>query len=131
MEYVGYLNYEYVRIPNHQKLTYFKSLKNGDAPKVKTMYNTIKTVLSLGEKSIMLEVADRTYKFTVIDIITRSLGCTIYYLPAMQRLDIFSPELGNAPLVQILKKQIVYSSYNWILNKLGVAKLFNRLISAV
>jgi len=131
MEDISYLHVPYFSVSQQEKLAFFKKLPKVESAKVKTLYNTIKAVFVVSDKYVFIENSeDRVYKMTIVDELNNTLG-TLYYMPLLSRLDIYNSETPGIPLIQVKKKQIIYYSYSWILNKLGVDKLFSRLINVI
>lgn len=132
MEHIQYQYFEYTMVPSQNRIEFFKDLTVlGDNTKVKIIYELIKSCLGVGDKNILIEtsIEKRVYKFSVT-YRTSALG-TFFYLPLEERLDIYIPESYNFPFVQFKKKKVVHKSYNVLLDRLGVDKLFERFIKVL
>ena len=132
MEHLQYQGFEYTMVPSQNRIEFFKDLTViGDNIKVKIIYELIKSVLAVGDKNILIEtsIEQRVYKFSVT-YQSYALG-TFFYLPMESRMDIYVPESYNFPFVQFKKKKVVHKSYNALLDRLGLDRLFERFIKVL
>ena len=132
MEHIQYQSFDYTMVPSQNRIEFFKDLTViGDNIKVKIIYELIKSVLAVGDKNILIEtcIEQRVYKFSVT-YQSYALG-TFFYLPVESRMDIYVPESYNFPFVQFKKKKVVHKSYNALLDRLGLDRLFERFIKVL
>lgn len=132
MENILYQNIKYARVTNQGD--FFKS-KLPEMIKVRGLYDSIKILFGLSNDKVLIDVAengDRIYKFTLINstVYKDPFGC-IFYLPLVQRLDIYSISNMQTPLIQWKNKKVVYKGYNIFLDKVDFHKLFDKLINSI
>lgn len=98
---------------------------------VKILYNNIKLVFGLVSSNILVSRSDvnNVFKFTIKD--KNSIFGFIIYIPLQNRIDIYTSENVQVPLLQIKNKKIVYKTYSMFLEKLGVEKLFEKLYNSL
>lgn len=128
---ITYLALQFAEIKN--PTLYFKDGGTLDEmAKLRTLYNNIRLVWSLGPGELGIALGEggalgeqKIYKFTL------SKGKIIFgfliYIPGLRRIDLYTSENVNLPMIQWVKRKIVYKTYPVILEKLGIEKLLEKL----
>lgn len=101
---------------------------------VKGLYNAMKLCFNLPGDRITMEVAEgeRIYKYTVLtpDIYKYPLGWFVY-IPKEKRLDFYSQDSPNLPLIQWKGKKPVWKGYADILDRAKMDKIFSNIINVL
>lgn len=132
MERVNYLNMNYAKVVN--KLDFFKSKNNPEMIQVKSLYESIKLLFNLPSDRVELETVEgnRIYKYNIISpTVQRLILGFIVYLPLEKRLDIYTVDNLNLPLIQFKDKKPVFKNYSSFLDRVGLDRLFNKLLSYI
>lgn len=129
---ITYNNLSFSNIVN--TTDFFKSGPSSEMISVKTLYNNIKILFGLNSERVIISLseANRVYKFTLLmpnDI--KNVFGFIIYIPSQRRLDIYSSENVQVPLIQYKGKKIMYKSYPYLIDKVGLDKLFSKLITVL
>lgn len=98
--------------------------------KIKTLISTLRLIYSLPPDYIELQVSEegRTYKVLVKGSRKSILGW-FYYIPLQKRLDLYSSDTPDVPLIQWKNKRAITKNYSKILDGAGIDKAFDRLLS--
>ena len=121
---ITYLRLNFSVIPNINN-----SFKNNT--QLKILYNNIKLVWGLNSSEIIPSISEinNVFKFSL------KSGNTIFgfviYIPEQKRIDIYSSENLQVPLVQVKNKKIVYKTYPLLLEKLGIEQLISKLYLSI
>ena len=118
------------------KVVDFNDLYKSKLPeilKLRSIIENLKLLFNLPGTRIILEVDEegkRVYKITLLDtsVERRPFGLFVY-LPLQNRLDLFSVS-SNIPLIQWKNKKPVFKSYDFLLDRAGLDKLFQKIINA-
>ena len=129
---ITYNNLSFSNIVN--TADFFKSGPSSEMISVKTLYNNIKILFGLNSERVIISLseANRVYKFTLSlpNDIKKIFGF-IVYIPSQRRIDIYTSENVQVPLIQYKGKKIMYKSYPYLLDKAGLDKLFTKLITVL
>lgn len=112
---------------------FYKS-KLPEIVKVKSLIDSCKLLFNLPGDRIILEASesDRIYKITLqTPDINKTLLGVLVYLPLQNRLDLFLPDNLEIPFIQWKNKKVVYKNYPMLLDRIGIDKLFSRLINKI
>ena len=101
--------------------------------KVRAIIENTKLLFNLPSTRVVLEVDEdgaRVYKITLLDTtINRQPFGTIVYLPLQHRLDLYTIS-SDMPLIQWKNKKPVFKSYDFLLDRAGLDRLFSKIINA-
>lgn len=101
---------------------------------VRAIYNSIKLCFNVPGDKIRVEVVEgeRIYKYTVIspDIYKIPLGWFVY-LPLEKRLDFYSQDSPQLPLVQWKNKKAIWKGYADILDRANLDSIFKGIINVL
>ena len=125
---IDYLGLKFAHVKDPTKL--FKDDKGPEMVKVKSIYEACKVIFNV-TNTLKLEISETgsIYKFTIVspDYKRKILGY-IVYIPGDRRLDVW--ETGEElPLVQFRVRSIAYRKYSDLLERMGMEKIFSRLIT--
>lgn len=99
--------------------------------KIRSMVESIKLLLNIPPNRIDIYVAEgkRVYKIVMKspDIHKTILG-NFSYLPLDDRIDLYTSENLMIPFIQWKNKKPIFKSYSMFLDRVGVDKLFDRVI---
>lgn len=102
--------------------------------KVKLLVENVKLLFHLPQDRVEVSVSneDRYYKITLLtkDINKIPFGM-IYYMPLLKRLDIYSADSPQIPLIQWQSKKPVFKNYSMLLDTAGLDTLFKKLINVI
>lgn len=95
---------------------------------LRTLYNNIKLTWGLGNNDLKLAVSEtgEVYRFTMTS--RKVIFGFLIYIPKFKRIDIYTSENVNLPIVQYVGRKIVYKTYPLLFTKMGFEKLFEKLI---
>lgn len=95
---------------------------------LRTLYNNIKLTWGLGNNDLKLAVSEtgEVYRFTMTS--RKVIFGFLIYIPKFKRIDIYTSENVNLPMVQYVGRKIVYKTYPLLFTKMGFEKLFEKLI---
>ena len=113
---------------------FFKSGPASEMISVKTLYNNIKILFGLTSERVILSLSEvnKVYKFTLLmPNDKKNVFGFIVYIPGDRRIDIYTSENVQVPLIQWRGKKIMYKSYPFLLDKIGLDKLFSKLITVL
>ena len=104
--------------------------KTGDPKEMiplRTLYNNTRLLWGLGADQILLSVAQgqAIYKLALLVKNKRSL----VYIPGQKRLDLYTSESPEIPLIQWKRQKVVNKTYPLLLDLAGIEKMFSRLIT--
>ena len=101
---------------------------------VKKLHSAIKLCFNIPNDRLILEVAEgaRIYKYTILstDVHKYFLGWFVY-LPKEKRLDFYSQDSPNLPLIQWKSKKPIWKGYADILDRVGMDKIFSGIINTL
>lgn len=101
---------------------------------VKGLFTAMKLCFNLPNDRVLVDVAegDRIYKYTILtlDIYKYPLGWFVY-LPLEKRLDFYSQDSPNLPLIQWKNKKPIWKGYADILDRAGMDKIFQPIINVL
>lgn len=101
---------------------------------VKNIFESCKILFSLPNNRIILSVAEgeRVYK---IDLLTsganKSVFGTLYYMPTVKRLDLYSGNNQEYPLIQWKNKKVSFTSYETLFDLAKVDKCFDKIVNCM
>ena len=107
---------------------FFKEEAGANAMKVKSLYDSIKLTFGLNSLVMMVAQEADVYKYVILgqDVRKTVLG-SIVYIPKDKRLDIWLP--GDIlPMLQFKGRSVVFKNYAALLDKLGLDRMFDKLI---
>lgn len=95
---------------------------------LRTLYNNIKLTWGLGNNDLKLAVSEtgEVYRFTMTS--RKVIFGFLIYIPKFKRIDIYTSENVNLPMVQYVGRKIVYKTYPLLFTRMGFEKLFEKLI---
>lgn len=108
--------------------------KTGDPKEMiplRTLYNNTRLLWNLGADQILLSVAQgqNIYKLTLFVKNKRSIFGCLVYIPGLKRLDLYTSESPEVPLIQWKRQKVVNKTYPLLLDLAGLEKMFSRLIT--
>lgn len=111
-------------------VSFFKSGNIGNVNSLRTLWNNIKIIWNLRNDEIKMALAEgggnqEIYRFTLIS--KKSIFGFLVYIPGQKRIDLYTSENINIPLVQWKGRKIVYKTYPLLLDKMGIERLFEKL----
>lgn len=126
------ITYNRLEFANIKNLTDF--FKTGDPKEMiplRTLYNNVRLLWNLGADQVLLSVAQgqNVYKLTLFVKNKRSVFGCLVYIPEQKRLDLYTSESPEIPLIQWKRQKAVYSTVPLLLSLAGLEKLFARLIT--
>jgi hypothetical protein len=100
---------------------------------VRAIIENSKLLFNLPSTRIILEVdesGERVYKITLLDTsVSRQPFGVLVYLPLQHRLDLYTVS-SDMPLIQWKNKKPVFKSYDFLLDRAGLDRLFSKIINA-
>ena len=133
MEPINYLGMKYAKVSD--KVDFFKS-QLPEMRQVKNLYEAIKLLFNLASDKVEIEIVEgglRVYRYTLFNPIAAQknvLGWVVY-IPYQSRLDIYTVNDFNIPLIQFRNKKPIWKNYSIFLDRAGLDKIFNKLINAI
>ena len=127
----GYQFYSFSEVTN---LANFYKEKLPEMLKVKSLVEGIKLLFSVPSNCIKVYVAEgeRVYKITILESnLTKVPIGYFVYIPEGRRLDVYTIDSYNIPFIQWQGKNIMHKQYSLFLDKLGISKLFNKLVNII
>lgn len=111
-------------------VSFFKSGNIGSVNSLRTLWNNIKIIWNLRNDEIKMALAEggsnqEIYRFTLIS--KKSIFGFLVYIPGQKRIDLYTSENINIPLIQWKGRKIVYKTYPLLLDKMGIERLFEKL----
>lgn len=101
-----------------------------EVPKVKSLISTLRLMYSLPQNKIELYVGttQRYYKIIMRDDKKIPFG-VVYYLPELKRLDLYTAENLDYPLLQWRNRKVEMKNYNRLFMKSNIESVFTKLIN--
>jgi len=101
-----------------------------EVQKVKSLISTARLVYSLPPNRVLLQLGqgDRVYKILLLDNKKRFFGWFVY-MPLQKRLDLFSIDMPDVPLIQWQNRKTVTMNYNQLFVLSKIDKVFDRFTS--
>lgn len=133
---MAFLSNNYLMLPFSEvvDINDFMKSKLPEMNQVKGLYDNIKLLFNLPGSNIALfcSEGERIYKYMVLaqDLYKTPLGW-FYYIPAQKRLDLYSPDSPSIPILQWKNKKPVFKNYLSIFDRVGLDKLFSKLVNIV
>lgn len=127
-------NTSYISLPfaDVKDLADFYKTRLPEVPQVRGIFNNLKLILSLPGDRIILSVSegDRIYKYTILapGVKKQVLGWLVY-IPGAKRLDLFISETPESPILQWKNRKVVFKNYSLLFDRLGLDKLFDRVVN--
>lgn len=108
--------------------------KTGDPKEMiplRTLYNNARLLWGLGADQILLSIAQgqAIYKLALLVENKRSIFGCLVYIPGQKRLDLYTSESPEIPLIQWKRQKVVNKTYPLLLDLAGIEKMFSRLIT--
>ena len=108
--------------------------KTGDPKEMiplRTLYNNARLLWGLGADQILLSVAQgqAIYKLALLVKNKRSIFGCLVYISGQKRLDLYTSESPEIPLIQWKRQKVVNKTYPLLLDLAGIEKMFSRLIT--
>lgn len=101
--------------------------------KIRSIIDNSKLLFNLPGTRVILEVDEagkRIYRITLLDTsVNKQPFGILIYLPLQNRLDLYSMS-SDVPLIQWKNKRPVFKSYDFLLDRAGLDKLFQKIINA-
>lgn len=123
---ITYLNLEFSDIKN--PLDFFQTGGSvSEMGLLKTLYNNIKLTWKIENNDIKMSLStvNKVYRFTLLN--KRNIFGFLIYIPDQKRIDLYTSENLQIPLIQWKKRKIVYKTYPLLLEKLGIEKLLEKI----
>ena len=126
------LNYQVLNFANVQDLNDFYRGTLPEINKIKALVSTLRLLYSLPPDRVILQVSegDRVYKVILKNEKKGMMGWFIY-IPLQKRLDIYSSNDPNIPLIQWKNKKAVTKNYDQILDYAKIDKVFDRILNVI
>lgn len=127
---ITYLQLKFADIKN--PIEYFKTGGTiNDMNLLRTLYNNIKLIWKLGNSEVNIALAENQeiYRFSLIH--KRTIFGFVIYIPGLKRIDLYTSENTNVPLIQWKGKKVVYRAYPLLLEKAGLEKVFEKLTTVL
>jgi len=124
------LSYQNLRYAKVEDMNDFYRGTLPEILKIKTLISTLRLIYSLPPDYIELQVSEegRIYRIIVKGPKKSILGW-FYYIPLQKRLDLYSSDQQDIPLIQWKNKKAVTKTYSKILDGANIDKAFDRLLN--
>ena len=101
-----------------------------EVPKVKSLISALRLMYSLPQNKIDLYIGTdrRYYKIVMRDERNIMFGI-VYYLPELKRLDLYTAESPDFPLLQWKNRKVEMKNYNRLFMKSNIESVFQKLIN--
>lgn len=103
-----------------------------EVTKVKSIMDNLKILLSLPQDRIALTVSEegRVYKiYMLTPDVDKDVFGIVVYMPLENRLDLYGVN-SNYPIIQWKNKKPEFKSYEMLLDRAGLEKIFSKIINA-
>lgn len=112
-------------------VNFFKTGAPGVMIPLRTLYNNTKLLWNLGSDQVLLSVAQgqNIYRITLLSKNKRTVFGSLIYIPELKRLDLYTSESPTVPLIQWKGQKVMYKTYPYLLDSLGLDKMFSRIIA--
>lgn len=119
---VTYLQLKFADIKD--PIQYFKVGRN----ELRLLYNNIKLIWGLGNHELAMALSENQeiYRFSMIN--KRTIFGFVIYIPKLRRIDLYTSENVNIPLIQLKGRKVVYRNYPLLFEKMGLEKILEKLI---
>lgn len=125
------VNYQYLKFSRVLDLNDFYKSKLPEIIKIRSVIDNIKLLLAVSNNRLILEVAEgeRIYKITVLTPDVKKIPYAYFaYIPKDNRFDVFNAD-SNIPVIQWKNKKPVFKNYSMLLDKMGLDKLFTKIVN--
>ena len=112
---------------------FFKTGDQKTMVPLRTLYNNTRLLWNLGSDQIILSIAQgqNIYKLTLLTKNKRSMFGCLLYIPELKRLDLYTSESPEVPIIQWKGQKVVHKTFPLLLDLIGLDKMFSRLITVL
>lgn len=98
---------------------------------LRRLYNNIKLIWGLENNNLDLSVSEsqEVYRFSMM--YKRTIFGFVIYIPKQKRIDLYTSENVNLPLIQWKNKKVVFAALPLVITKAGLEKLLDRLVQVL
>ncbi len=102
--------------------------------KIRSLVEGIKLLFGIPQTNLLIEVAEgeRVYKITLLssDVHKYPFGYFVY-LPLERRLDAYTMDNPEIPLLQWKNKKPVFKGFSMFLDRAGISTIFDKLVNVI
>ena len=115
------------------KQSFFKE-RLKEMRQIKELHQSSQLLLGLPADRVVIYVGEGypVYRFDFHNLdVEKTLLGRMYFIPQEHRLDIYSSDQPNVPMLQATGKKVVFKNYSAFLDRLGLDTLFRRFLNII
>lgn len=128
---VIYQGFKFSQVTN---LADFYKTNLPEMSKIRSLVESIKLLFGIPQTNLLIEVAEgeRVYKITLLssDVHRYPFGYFVY-IPLERRLDAYTMDNPEIPLLQWKNKKPVFKGFSMFLDRAGVSTIFDKLVNVI